>query len=202
MNHCLQQVVSWAAIGLTCFSLAPPAASQPPAESQLNIVVVDGQGAINNIRQRAGRDAVVRVEDASHQPIGGAAVVFTLPSEGPGGSFANGEKTLVVTTDAQGQAIARGLKPNNTAGKFDIRVTASRQGQTASAVITQFNMAVQNAKSKSNTKLIVILVALGGAGAVGAALGARGSGSSPAAAPPAPPATISISPGSGSVGPP
>ena len=137
--------------------------------------------------------------------MAGAAVVFTLPSEGPGGSFVNGEKTLVVTTDAQGQAAARGLRPNGTVGKFDIRVTASHQGQSASATITQFNQVVQNVKPSGggSAKWVILLVALGGAGAAGAVLGTRGSGSSPAPpTTPPPPPTISISPGPGTVGPP
>lgn len=202
MNYCLQPVVTWVAVGLSCFSLTLSAAGQEPVQSQLKIVIIEGQGAINNIRQHAGRDAVVRVENAAQQPISGAAVVFTLPSDGPSGSFVNGEQTLVVTTDAQGQAAAHGLKPNNTAGKFEIRITASHQGQTATATITQFNMAVQNAKKSGNGKWVIIVLALGGAGAAGAVLGTRGSSSSSNPTQPPAPAAISITPGSGTVGPP
>jgi hypothetical protein len=67
-------------------------------EALLTIAVIDGQGAINNIRQHAGRDMVVRV-DNNQQPVAGASVVFTLPSQGASGSFVNGEKTLVVTAN-------------------------------------------------------------------------------------------------------
>ena len=200
MNNRLQQTVAWVALWCSCLPMAPPASAQN-TETPLSIVVVDGQGAINNIRQHAGHDMVVRV-DYNQQPVPGASVAFTLPSQGPSGSFVNGEKTLVVTTDAQGQAIARGLKPNNVAGKFEIRVTASYQGRTSSVTITQFNMAVQNAKSGGHGKLVLVLVALGAAGAVGAVVATRGGSSSPTPTQPAPPPVISISPGTGTVGPP
>src|ERR1035437_2705000 len=57
---------------------------------ELNIVVVEGEGAINNVRQRAARAPVVRVEEQNHKPIAGAAVAFTLPTGGASGEFSNG----------------------------------------------------------------------------------------------------------------
>lgn len=200
MNPCLQQIAACAAVWLCVLAMTPQVVGQNTAAQPLSIVVVEGQGAINNIRDRVGRDLVVRVENANQQPVSGASVVFTLPAQGASGSFVNGEKTLMTTTDAQGQAAARAWKPNNIVGKMEVRVTASYQGGKASAVITVFNMAVQNTASKSHTKWVLILLAAGGAGAAGAILGTRGSSSTPA--PPPPPATISISPGAGSVGPP
>ena len=202
MNSCLQQIVACAAVWLCGFAMTPQVVGQNTAGQPLSIVVVEGQGAINNIRDRVGRDLVVRVENASQQPVSGASVVFTLPSQGASGVFVNGEKTLMVTTGAQGQAAARAWKPNNAAGKMEVRVTASYQGQKASAVITVFNMAVQNAAAKSHTKWVLILLAAGGAGAAGAILGTRGSSSTTSPTQPPAPATISISPGAGSVGPP
>src|ERR1043165_315721 len=80
---------------------------------QLNLVIVEGDGAINNIRQRTAREPIVQVEDENHRPVAGAAVVFTLPQTGAGGVFANGSNTLTAITNSQGRAIARGLKPNN-----------------------------------------------------------------------------------------
>lgn len=200
MRKFLQKITACVAVWLSCWQPMPLLANQP--EPQLNVSVVEGQGAINNIRQKSVREMVVLVEDEKRQPIPGASVVFTLPSQGPSGAFVNGEKTLVVATDSLGKAAARGLTPNSVAGKMEIRVTASHQGKTASATITQFNMAVQNAKSGGSGKWIAILAAVGAAGAAGAVLGTRG-GSSPApTAPPPPPAVITISAGSGSVGPP
>src|SRR4029077_3347271 len=95
--------------------------------------------AVNNIRQRTAREPIVQVEDENHRPVAGAIVVFMLPSNGAGGSFANGAKTLTITTDSRGQAVARGFRPNGAKGQYQIRVNASHNGQTASIAITQTN---------------------------------------------------------------
>jgi hypothetical protein len=67
----------------------------PPASGQqaLNIIVVEGEGAINNVRQRTAREPIVQVEDENHRPVAGAVVVFTLPSQCAGGAFAGGAQT-------------------------------------------------------------------------------------------------------------
>jgi hypothetical protein len=195
--------LSWITTILTLYlPVSRAAAQQTPPPQPLNLVVVEGQGAIHNVRERQGRDAaVVRVEDAARQPVAGAAVTFTLPSQGAGGDFLNSEKTLVVTTDAQGHAVARGMRPNSQPGKFEMRVTASYQGQTASATVTQFNMAVQSSKSGGGSgKWIAILAIAGGGAAAGIIVATQGSSSSTPTPQPRPP--LSITAGSGAVGPP
>src|SRR5258708_5523588 len=117
----------------------PTAWAQTPAS--LHLVIVEGDGAINNVRQRVNREPVIQVEDENRKPIASAVVVFFLPDQGPSGTFLNGSKTLTMTTDNQGQAAARGIKLNNQTGQMQIRVTASFHGQTASAIITQTNEA-------------------------------------------------------------
>lgn len=199
----LRKTVSWITTILSCYPLVPSSVAQQGQPPQpLSLIIVEGQGAIHNLRERQSRDAaVIRIEDASQQPVVGAAVTFTLPSQGAGGDFLSGEKTLVVTTDAQGRAVARGMKPNTQPGKFEMRVTASHQGQTASASITQFNMAVQTSKSGGGGgKWVVILALIGGGAAAGVVLATQGSQSSTPGQP-GPPA-LTITPGSGSVGPP
>ena len=114
---------------------APPVAAQ----QALNIIVVEGEGAINNVRQRTAREPIVQVEDENHRPVAGAVVVFSLPSQGAGGTFAGGAQTLTVMTDAQGRAAARGLRVNRIQGRWEMRVNASSGGQTASTVIGQAN---------------------------------------------------------------
>ena len=200
MRKFFRQVTAYNAIWLACWPTF--AAQQTGTESQLKVVVVQGQGAINNVRSRTSNEIIVRVEDESQQPVAGASVAFTLPSQGPSGSFVNGEQTLVLTTDNMGTAVARGLTPNRVEGKMEIRITASHQGKTSSAVITQFNMAVQNPKSGGSGKWIAILVAAGAAGAAGAVLGTRNGSSPSSPSTPTGPPVISISAGSGSVGPP
>src|SRR5689334_10476333 len=104
----MMRVISIVLAALLALPAAPPLTAQAPAP-KLNIVVVEGEGAINNIRQRTAREPIVQVEDENHRPVAGAAVVFTLPSNGAGGAFANGAHTLTTVTDAQGRAVAHGF---------------------------------------------------------------------------------------------
>jgi hypothetical protein len=169
---------------------------------QLNLVIVEGDGAINNIRQRTAREPIVQVEDENHRPVAGAAVVFALPSNGASGVFANGSQTLTTVTDAQGRAVARGLRPNHVQGQYQIRVTASQGGRTGTATITQTNAIVAGAAAGAaagiSLKLIAILAAAGAAAAGGAVYAAtRSSGTTTPAATP-----TTITAGGATVGPP
>jgi hypothetical protein len=191
--------------GLSCLLLTQllPAllAAQPaPPAVKLKIITLEGEAGINNIRQRTTQVPTVRVEDENQRPAIGALVVFTLPAQGAGGTFTNGAKTLTVATDQRGVASARGLKPNSVAGKMEIHVNASYQGQMASSVITQFNMAVPAAKRGSG-KVIAVLAIIGAAAAGGAYAGLHKSGAaSSATSSTLPP--IGLTPGAGTVGPP
>lgn len=146
--------------------------SQPAAK--LNIVILEGQGAVNNIRQRTAREPVVEIQDENHRPVAGAAVTFILPSAGPSGVFPNGANIFTTVTDEKGQAAALGLRPNNMRGEFQIRVTASYQGQTASASISQTNVGAP--ASAVSGKLIAILALAGGAAVGGALVAGRSAG--------------------------
>ena len=176
------------------------------AAPRLNIVIVEGDGAINNIRQRTAREPIIQVEDENHKPIAGAAVVFTLPGQGAGGSFAGGAHTLSVVTDNQGRAIARGFHPNNVQGQYQIHITASNGGQSANANISQTNTLVTagtatTAAAGVSGKLIAVLVIVGAAAAAGGAYYAThngGGNNNPSTAT----AAAIITPGSGIVGPP
>jgi hypothetical protein len=176
-----------------------PARAQNP--SSLQIVIVEGEGAINNVKQRVNREPIVQVEDENHKPVAGAAIIFFLPNDGPGGTFANGSTTFTTTSNAQGQAVARGIRFNNQAGSMQIRVAASFAGQTASAIINQTNVLGVAASGASvggmslGTKLLIIGAVVGGGIAAGVIIANHGGGSTPTA-----PGTITITPGSVTVG--
>ena len=150
----------------------------------LNLIVVEGEGAINNMRQRTARETIVQVEDENHKPVAGAVVVFTLPSQGAGGTFAGGAQTLTVTTNAQGRAVAQGLRVNRVAGRWQMRVNASSGGRTATVTVTQSNAVAAAAGAGAagaaagiSLKTIVIIVAVAGAAAAGGTVAAtRGGG--------------------------
>jgi len=184
--------------------------AQDAQAPRLSIVIVEGDGAINNIKQRTSRETIVEVQDENHKPVAGAAVVFLLPGDGPGGAFAGGAKSATLTTDSAGRASMPRLQPNQSTGNFQIRVNASSQGRTASVAISQSNVAGAAAAGAGGAgagisgKTIAIIVAVAAAGAVGAAVGLKGgkSSSSSPQTPPTPP-TGTISAGSGAaLGPP
>jgi hypothetical protein len=178
--------------------LRAPAWAQAPTGLSINIV--EGEGAINNIRQRVNREPIVQVEDQNHKPIAGAVVIFFLPDSGASGAFPDGSHMLMTVTDNQGRATARGIRPNNQSGPMQIRVTASFQGLTASSVITQTNLAGAATASgfaglSTAAKLVIILGIAGGAAAAGAIVATHTGASSSA-----PPSTVTLSPGTPSVG--
>ncbi len=188
----LATAICWLLVGQSA-----PLRAQEAAPSKLNIVIVEGEGAINNIRQRTAREPIIQVEDENHRPVAGAVVVFLLPDRGPGATFPDGSRNLTVTTDSQGRAAARGLRPNNASGQYQIRVTASFQGQTATTMITQTNMAIAAGAAAGgiSAKLIAILAVVGGAAVAGGVVAAtRGNGDSAA------PAPVVVTPGTPSVG--
>ena len=177
-----------------------PAAAQ--VAPMLNLVVLEGEGATNNIRQRTAREPVVQVQDENHKPVAGAIVVFTLPSNGAGGVFANGAKTLSIVSDNNGQAVARGFQPNGLKGNYQIRVNASHNGQTASVSINQINAALTAsgapAKAGVSGKLIAVLAVAGAAAAGGIVYATRGGNGTAAT----PTTTTTIAAGAGTVAPP
>ncbi len=118
---------------------ALPDAPLPESEG-LTIEILDGEGALNNIRQRTAREPIVQVEDKNHKPVAGALVLFAIQS-GPGGASGSvaGAASFSVRTGADGKAQLKGLKPNNLSGEFTITVTATVGALVATAIIHQRN---------------------------------------------------------------
>jgi len=142
--------------------------AQPLATGGIHLVVVEGEGAINNIKQRTAREAVVEVQDDNHKPIAGALVTFTLPSNGPSATFFNGTQFLSVQTNAQGRATTQALRPNKLQGKYQIDVRAQYQGQSTTATVAQTNALLAGAAISGTT---VAIIAVAGAAAAGLAVG-------------------------------
>src|SRR5207244_11342833 len=106
----------------------------------------------NTLRQGTPGEPIVQVEDENHKPVAGAIVVFTLPSNGAGGTFANGARTLSMVSDSKGQAVARGFRPNGSKGQFQIRVSATFQGLVAASIaIHQTNAVLTASRSEEHT---------------------------------------------------
>lgn len=178
-------------------TLPPPAVAQEAgAIKALNIVIVEGEGAINNVRQRVAREPIVEVTDENKKPVAGALVTFMLPGNGPSGVFANGANTMTIATDNAGRAAARGLRVNNQAGNYQMRVNVSHQGLTASTSISMTNAALAAAAGIGAAKLLIIL-AVAGAAVAGSTVAINQSGKTTPV-----PASIGVTPGTATVGPP
>jgi hypothetical protein len=172
-----------------------------PAQGGLTITILEGDDAIMNTRQRVNREAIVQVDDENHKPVGGAMVTFLAPHDGPSATFLNGARNITVVTDEQGRAVLRGITPNKAAGKFQIRVTAAKDGRVGNATINQTNALPAGAAAAGgglSTKAIIgIAAAAGAAVAIGVAVALSGGGkSTPASVP------IVLQPGTPGVGPP
>lgn len=169
-------------------------AQNEKAPERLKVIVLEGDGAINNVRQHRAKDPVVQVIDQNNMPVSGASVTFLLPNSGATGEFGGGVRMLAVVTDEQGRATGRGLTPNGTIGSFAIHVTASYMGEMATAVVHQTNAEPAEAGGSSFPKKYLLIGLIGGAVAAGVAIAANGHGTSASSASP-PGNGIVISPG-------
>ena len=185
-------VVTQSMAVMLCVMMARSAATVPRIE------VLEGDGAINNMRLHHAKEPVVRVVDQDGHPIPNVAVTFLLPSQGAGGTFGDGQASLTVMTDESGRAVGHGLRPNGSGGQFQIRVTASVQGQAAATNISQTN--AEPAQSGVSSKALLIVALVGGAAAAGVAV-ALGKGKSSTSTTPSNPGAL-ITPGNPSFGPP
>jgi hypothetical protein len=180
-------------------SIAVLVAQQPP---ELQILVIGGEGSINNVKQRTAREPVIEVRDRNNRPVAGALVLFEAPRNGASGAFIGNSPTLRVTTDQSGRAVGQGFRPNTTSGDFALQVTATHQGLTATASIRMSNVAAAGAAAGAGAaghgKLIGILIGIGAAAAAGTAYALSQSGGSGSSTPAATPTTITA--GTGTVG--
>ena len=65
-------------------------------------------------------------------PASGVSVIFTAPSSGASGTFANGKATESDTTDANGLATSTTFTANSITGEYAVTATATASGQSAS----------------------------------------------------------------------
>ena len=163
--------------------------------SGLKIVVLEGEGGVNIVRQKTAVVPLVEVRDRNDQPVSGVVVTFAVRS---GRVAFNGSRTLTVSTNAAGRAAATGLTPTGS-GAVQIGASAAFQGQTAAVTIAQTNVMTAaeaaaassagasggGAGGLSNSALLGIVGGTG-AGVIGAVIAAKGE--------PSVPPSISVSP--------
>lgn len=143
---------------LLCAALAPPvslaqtAQQFPATEGQvptggssrrlppggIRILVLEGRNVVNSIATKSAISPVIQVLDSIDQPVAGADVTFEVNPQGPGGLFPGGAPAVTVKSDFAGQATAQFI-PNDTPGRFVIKVRADLAGQRAETLIAQTN---------------------------------------------------------------
>jgi len=101
--------------------------------------VPQGDKGDHRTNTRYATDIVVVVKDWLDRPVPGAQVVLTLPSDGAGAVFVNGDRTMQAFTDAEGKTQIAGLCANNIQGQFNIRATGSFGGESVTKPITETN---------------------------------------------------------------
>ena len=162
---------------------APPAA--PASTGELEITVIEGEGAKNNVRARTAVAPVVEVKEAG-KPVEGAEVVVVLPAVGPSGSFHGWLKNQTVKTDAQGRAAVTGYAPNTEEGRFNIKVTATSGSKSGTAIIAQSNVsgpgAAMSGTTKSRKGLWTAIGVIGAGAVIGGVVAATRGDDSPTAA--------------------
>lgn len=135
----------------------------------LHILVIEGEDGVNIVKKKTAVKPVVEVRDRNNLPVAGVAVTFTSPSQGAGAIFANGSRSITLTTDSAGRAAVAAMKPVGT-GAFKLTVSASFHGHLASATIAQTNYATPAAAASAGASS----TGGGAAGTSGAAGGSAG----------------------------
>jgi len=172
---------------LVAGALLLPAQQAPPAAKpgELEVTIIEGEGAKNNVRARTAIPPVIEVKDGG-KPVEGADVLIVLPAVGPGGSFHGWLKNQTVKTDAQGRAVVSGYTPNSEEGRFNIKVTATSGTKTGSAVISQSNVsgpgAAMSGGTKSRRGLWTAIGVIGAGALIGGVVAATRGDDSPSAA--------------------
>jgi hypothetical protein len=148
---------------IVCVCIQAPAQilkTGPEGSSQkLFITVLEGEGALNNIRERDAREPVVQVTDENHKPVSGALVLFLIHDGGHGaGATFDGGQTFTATTGPDGIARTSGLQVDRNPGSYTIAVSASLGEIVAeqviihqSNVITALNSTTSASASGSST---------------------------------------------------
>jgi hypothetical protein len=158
----------------------------------LQIQILEGEGVVHAPGARLARPLTVAVTDETGRPVEGAAVSFNLPEDGPSGAFASGLRTDVATTDQRGRATLRSIQFNRIAGRFQIRIIASKEQARAGTVSFQYiadpgsgavaaGSATVHPASRGHGKWIAI-AALVGAGAAAGVVASRSGNSAPPSA--------------------
>lgn len=116
--------------------------STPGQAKSLYITIVEGEGALNDIRTRTAREPIVEVDDENHKPVAGALVIFSLDKSGSPYANFGGMSSISVHTDQAGRAVASGFQITGKKGNYTIHVRASYGPLAAEEAFVESNIKV------------------------------------------------------------
>ena len=162
------------------------AVSDTSQNASPQIKVVGADTGKNIIKGDSGTTPTVAVTDAAGAPLSGVRVAFVVQSAKNLAQFANGDTYVIVTTDANGTAVALQLHPLGK-GAYSIKVLVAYRGEVFTASVPQVNYATLAEAQKANggagnsgsntgltatggSKLIPVLVVIGGAAGIASAV--------------------------------
>jgi len=178
---------------------APAAAQNPPVAAPakpmaplpiikgLKILVLAGNGEMNDLERKVMAPLVVQVLDQNDRPVEGADVVFRFPLNGPSATFSGGRTSLTVRSNGTGEAAAVNWMANGEVGAIDVHVTATYGNELGETTVKMSNVTKIVEGSKKLGKQshwysptwVKVAVIAGAAGAVaGIILATRGGGHS------------------------
>lgn len=126
--------VSGGNVAINASAAAPVTIRPAPA----SLVVSSGSGQSAAVHALFVTPLAVTVRDTNGAGVSGINVLFTAPSSGPGGTFANGSAAATAITGAAGVATAEGFRANELAGGPYV-VSATVAGVTSTASFTLTN---------------------------------------------------------------
>ena len=186
-----------------------PQAPAAPTIEGLKVIPLAGKDETNDIQRRIMAPLVVEVLDQNDRPVQNADVVFRFPLQGPGATFPGGKTSLTARTNGQGQVAAMNWMANNETGKFDVHINATYGNQVGSVTFSMINAnnvpqrnlgtGINGTSEKRGgwfSPTWVKIAVIGGAAAVAAGVFLATRGGSKAASS----STVTITPGSPSVG--
>jgi len=202
---------------------AAPAPQQPvpqvkpvaplPVVQDLRLLVLAGNGEMNDLERRVMAPLVVQILDQNDRPVQGAEVIFRFPLNGPSATFTGGKTSQTVRSNGTGEAAAVNWMANGQVGSFEVHVNATYGNEVGETTLRMSNVTriVQSTKAPgvvvsqpggaqshwySPKWVKIALIAGVAAAAAGIAIAVSGGGSSAASSKP----PITITPGPPSVG--